>query len=111
MNEAVATLSELSPLAAIVIIAGVAASVLTQLVKRPWWPQGRTQLVAVAVSVALGAAAYVVSGVAVGVPESAVDAVSAAVLIIAGVAVMARAVYSVVGHALPSRDGSPKPRE
>lgn len=111
MNEAVATLSELSPLAAVVIIAGVLASVFTQLVKRPWWSQGRTQLVAVAASVVLGGAAYIVSGVAVGVPESVVGTVSSAVLIIAGVAVMSRAVYAVLGHALPARDGSSQLRE
>lgn len=111
MNEAVATLSELSPLAAVVIIAGVLTSVFTQLVKRPWWSQGRTQLVAVAASVVLGGAAYIVSGVAVGVPDSIVGTVSSAVLIIAGVAVMSRAVYAVLGHALPARDGSPQLRE
>ncbi|WP_193118432.1 hypothetical protein [Brachybacterium tyrofermentans] len=106
MNEAVSTLSELSPLAAVVLIAGVLASVFTQLVKQPWWPQGRTQLVAVAASVVLGVVAYVVSGVAVGVPDSAVAAVSSGVLFIAGVAVMSRAVYAVMGHALPSREGA-----
>ena len=111
MNDSVELLADLSPMAAVVVIAGVLASVITQLVKRPEWTAGRAQLVAVALSALLGVAAYIVSGFAVGVPDSVVDVVTSAVLIIAGVAVMSRAAYAVIGHALPTRSASQELRE
>jgi multisubunit Na+/H+ antiporter MnhB subunit len=101
MIETIQTVSELSPIAAIVILAGVAATILTQIAKRPGWTAARSQTVALAVSVVLGLVAYVVSGVATVFPDSFVDVVSTAVVVIAGVALMSRAAYALLGRAVP----------
>lgn len=104
MDEALAQIAGLSPLAAVVVLTGLAASIVTQLVKRPGWSKGRVQVIALVVSVVLGVLAYVVSGVATVFPASAVDAVSTGVVVAAGVAVMSRAAYALIGHAMPGGD-------
>lgn len=101
MTETIQTVSELTPIAAIIIIAGVAATVLTQITKRPGWTAARSQAAALAVSVVLGLLAYVVSGVATVFPGSFVEIVSTAVVVIAGVALMSRAAYALLGRAVP----------
>lgn len=101
MNESIAAVGALTPMAAIVIIAGVASMALTQWAKQAHWSKARTQLVAVTLSTILGAVAYIVSGVAVGIPPGLVDAASMLVLMIAGVAVMARAAYAILGRVIP----------
>lgn len=108
MNEAIQSLADLSPLAAIVIIAGVAATVLTQVAKRSRWTKGQTEAVALGISGVLGVAAYIVSGLTGVFPASFVEAVSTGLVIIAGVAVTSRAAYALLGHAIP--DGTtPEP--
>lgn len=101
MNEELALLAELSPLAAVVIIAGVAASALTQWAKRPSWTKARAQGVALVIALVVGLLAYIVAGVASVFPASFVDVVSTAAVVIAGVAVMSRGAYSLIGHAIP----------
>lgn len=101
MTEAIQTVSELSPLAAIVVIAGLAATIITQVAKRPGMTKGRAQLLAAGVSVVLGAAAYIVSGIAGVFPPSVVEVVSTGVIVIAAVALTSRAAYSIVGRAIP----------
>lgn len=106
MTEAIQTVSELSPLAAIVVIAGLAATIITQVAKRPGMTKGRAQLLAAGVSVVLGAAAYIVSGIAGVFPASVVEVVSTGVIVIAAVALTSRAAYSIVGRAIPDgREG------
>lgn len=101
MNDELAQVADLSPLAAVVIIAGVAASAITQWTKRPSWSKQRAQVVAIVIAVVLGAVAYIVAGVAGVFPPSVVEAVSTGVVVIAGVAIMSRAAYSLIGHAIP----------
>ncbi|MGO2312294.1 MAG: hypothetical protein ACTH6A_09740 [Brachybacterium tyrofermentans] len=101
MTEAIQTVSELSPLAAVVVIAGLAATIITQVAKRPGMTKGRAQLLAAGVSVVLGAAAYIVSGIAGVFPPNVVEAVSTGVIVIAAVALTSRAAYSIVGRAIP----------
>lgn len=101
MTEAITTLTDLSPLAAVVIIAGVLASISTQVAKRGAWSKGTVELVAVAISVVLGLTAYIVAGVSGVFPASLVSGVSTAAVVIAGVAVTSRAVYALIGHAVP----------
>ena len=101
MTEAIETISTLSPLAAVVIIAGVAAMALTQAAKQPSMTKGRTQALAVGVSVVLGTLAYIVSGVAAVFPPTVVEAVSTGVVVVAGVALTSRAAYSLLGRAIP----------
>lgn len=101
MTETIQTAAELTPIAAIIIIAGVAATILTQVAKRPDWTAARSQAAALAVSIALGVLAYVVSGIATVFPDSLVEAVSTAVVVIAGVALMSRAAYALLGRAVP----------
>lgn len=101
MIETIQTIAELTPIAAIIIIAGVASTILTQIAKRPAWTAARSQAAALAVSVVLGLVAYVVSGVATVFPDSFVEVVSTAVVVIAGVALMSRAAYGLLGRAVP----------
>lgn len=101
MTETIQTVSELTPIAAIIILAGVAATILTQIAKRPGWTKARSQAAALAVSIVLGLVAYVVSGVATVFPDSLVEVVSTAVVVIAGVALMSRAAYALLGRAVP----------
>lgn len=101
MTEAIQTVSELSPLAAIVIIAGLAATIITQVAKRPGMTKARAQLLAAGISIVLGAAAYIVSGIAGVFPPSVVEVVSTGVIVIAAVALTSRAAYSIVGRAIP----------
>lgn len=101
MTEELALVAELSPLAAVVIIAGVAASALTQWAKRPSWTKARAQGVALVIAVVVGLLAYIVAGVASVFPASFVDTVSTAVVVIAGVAIMSRGAYALLGHAIP----------
>lgn len=101
MIETIQTVSELTPIAAIIILAGVAATILTQIAKRPTWTAARSQVAALAVSVVLGVLAYVVSGIATVFPDSFVEVVSTAVVVIAGVALMSRAAYGLLGRAVP----------
>ena len=68
MTEAIETISSLSPLAAVVIIAGVAAMALTQAAKQPSMTKARVQALSVGVSIVLGTIAYIVSGVAAVFP-------------------------------------------
>lgn len=95
-----AQLAELSPIPALVVIAGVCATALTQLAKQPGWTKARVQRVALGISVVLGALAYVLSGAA-ALPETFVQAVATLVLVVAGVAIASRAAYSLLGHAIP----------
>ncbi|MFE7605791.1 hypothetical protein ACFU1Q_11575 [Brachybacterium paraconglomeratum] len=101
MIDTIQTVAELTPIAAIIILAGVAATILTQIAKRPGWTAARSQAAALAVSVVLGLVAYVVSGVATVFPDSFVEVVSTAVVVIAGVALMSRAAYALLGRAVP----------
>ncbi|MCW1803887.1 hypothetical protein [Brachybacterium squillarum] len=101
MTDAIQTVSELSPLAAIIVIAGVAATIITQVAKQPGISKARAQALAGAVSVVLGLAAYIVSGVAGVFPSSVVEVVSTGVIVVAAVAVTSRAAYSILGRAIP----------
>ena len=101
MTEAIETISTLSPLAAVVILAGVAAMALTQAAKQPSMTKGRVQALSVGVSVVLGTLAYIVSGVAAVFPPTVVEAVSTGVVVVAGVALTSRAAYSLLGRAIP----------
>lgn len=108
MTEAIETISSLSPLAAVVIIAGVAAMALTQAAKQPTMTKGRVQALSVGVSIVLGTLAYIVSGVAAVFPPTVVEAVSTGVVVVAGVALTSRAAYSLLGRAIP--DGTEQAR-
>lgn len=106
MTEAIQAVAELSPLAAIVIIAGVAATIITQAVKKKYMTKQRAQLVALIVSIVVGTLAYIVSGVAGVFPASFVGVVSTAVVVIAAVALTSRAAYAILGRAIPDgREG------
>lgn len=107
MTEAIETISTLSPLAAVVILAGVAAMALTQAAKQPTMTKGRVQALAIGVSVVLGTLAYIVSGVATVFPTGVVEVVSTGVVVVAGVALTSRAAYSLLGRAIP--DGTEHP--
>ena len=100
MNDTITEVAALTPVAAMLVIAAVASTVITQLAKRPGATRRQTQTMALTVSTVLGAIAYVISGVAVGVPASVVDVVSSVVVFIAGVVLMARAIYAVLGYAV-----------
>lgn len=101
MTEAIETISSLSPLAAVVIIAGVASMALTQAAKQPSMTKARTQALAVGISAVLGTLAYIVSGVATVFPDTVVQAVSTGVVVVAGVALTSRAAYNLLGRAIP----------
>ena len=101
MTEAIETVATLSPLAAVVIIAGVAAMALTQAAKQPSMTKARVQALSVGVSIVLGTIAYIVSGVAAVFPPTVVEAVSTGVVVVAGVALTSRAAYSLLGRAIP----------
>lgn len=105
MNDALTAIADLTPIAAVVIIAGVAASALTQWAKRPGWTKQHAQRIALGIAVGVGVLAYVVSGVATVFPASVVEVVSTGVVTVAGVAIMSRAAYAIIGHAMP--DGKP----
>ncbi len=83
------------------IIAGIAATILTQLLKQKTMDARTAQAVALLVSVVLGAAAVIVSGVTGVMPASLVEFVSTAVIIIAAVASCSRAAYSLLGRVIP----------
>lgn len=101
MSEALASLADMSPIAAVVVILGVVASVLVQIAKRAHWSKSTTQLVAVGIAVVLGLVAVIVSGVVAGIPGGLTDKVSVAVVIVAAVAVASRAAYAIIGQAIP----------
>lgn len=105
MTEAIESVADLSPLAAIVVIAGLAAMIITQGVKRTYWTKGQAEVAALVVSAVIGLTAYIVSGLAGVFPPSVVEAVSTAVVVIAAVALTSRAAYAIVGRAIP--DGRP----
>lgn len=107
MTEAIETISTLSPIAAVVIIAGVAAMALTQAAKQPTMTKARTQALAVGISAVLGTLAYIVSGVATVFPDTVVQAVSTGVVVVAAVAITSRVAYGMVGRAIP--DGTEHP--
>ena len=109
MNDALETIAGLTPLGAVMVLGGVAATALTQAAKRPGWTKARTERVAVGIAVVIGTVAYVVSGLATVFPPSAVEVVSTGVVLVAGVAVMSRAAYAMLGHAIP--DGRTPPPE
>jgi hypothetical protein len=106
MTDAITTIQELTPLGAIIVLAGIVSSICTQVAKRAHWTKGQTEVVALVMSAVLGAVAYIVSGVALGLPDGLVQTVSTVVLTIAGVAVASRFVYGMIGHAVP--DGTEK---
>ncbi|WP_152353339.1 hypothetical protein [Brachybacterium subflavum] len=101
MSEALASLADMSPIGAVVVILGVVASVLVQVAKRAHWSKSTTQLVAVGIATVLGIVAVIVSGVVVGIPGGLTDKVSVAVVIVAAVAVASRAAYAIIGQAIP----------
>ena len=101
MTEAIQTVSELSPLAAIIVIAGVAATIITQVAKQPGISKASAHALAGVVSVAHGLAADIVSGVAGVFPSSVVEVVSTGVIVVTAVAVTSRAAYSILGRAIP----------
>ncbi|GAA1714341.1 hypothetical protein [Brachybacterium phenoliresistens] len=108
MTEAIALLADLTPIGAILTIAAVLSVGLTQAAKQQRWTKQRTQLVALAISAVLGALAALVLGLIAGVPESVIEAVSAVLLSIAAVLVLARVLYGALGYAIP--DGTtPEP--
>lgn len=109
MNDALETIAGLTPLGAVMVLGGVAATALTQAAKRPGWTKARTERVAVGIAVVIGTVGYVVSGIATVFPPSAVEVVSTGVVLVAGVAVMSRAAYAMLGHAIP--DGVTPPPE
>lgn len=102
MTEAITQIQALTPLGAIIILAGVAASILTQVLKQPGMTKGRRQLVSITSAVVLGIIAYVVLlGTGAGIPATWVEALSTGVVIIAGVALMSRAAYALLGRTVP----------
>lgn len=106
MTEAIASIQALTPLGAVIVLAGVLSSVLTQVLKRPGMTSARRQIVSVTSAVLLGMVAYVVVlGTTAGLPATAVEAISTGVVIVAGVALMSRAAYALIGRAIP--DGGP----
>lgn len=107
MTEAIETISTLSPLAAVVIISGIAEMGITQAAKHPKMSKARTQALSVGISGALSSVAYIVSGVATVFPGSVVQAVSTGVLVVASVVVTSRVAYSLLGRAIP--DGTEHP--
>ncbi|MFE5777066.1 hypothetical protein [Brachybacterium sp. NPDC056505] len=106
MSEALASLADMSPIGAVVVLLGVVASVLTQIAKRAHWSSGTTQLVAVGIAVVLGLVAAIVSGVVAGIPGGLADVVSTGVVIVAAVAVASRAAYAIIGKAVPDGTAS-----
>lgn len=105
MTEAIATLTDLTPIGAVLVIASLLAVGITQAAKQQSWTKALTQLVAAGVAGILGLLAAIVLGLIAGIPDSIVQVVSSILLSIAAVLVLARALYGVLGHAIP--DGKP----
>lgn len=101
MTEAIASLTDLSPIGAVLVIAALAQVGITQIAKQQSWTKARTQAVAAGVAGILGLLAAVVLGLITGVPDSIVKIVSAILLSIAAVAVLGKALYSVLGYVIP----------
>ena len=110
MNEAIESLSALTPAGAIIVIASLAQVALTQVAKRPGWSKQRTQLVAVIIAAVLGSVAALVLGLVVGVPDGVVRSASAVLMSIASVATLGRFLYSVVGYVIPDGTEEQEPR-
>lgn len=101
MNDAIASLSDLTPVGAVLVIASLLSVAITQAAKQQSWSKSRTQLVAAGVAGVLGLAAAVVLGLIGGIPDSIVQIVSSILLSVAAVLVLARALYGVLGYAIP----------
>ena len=101
MTEAIASLTDLTPIGAVLVIASLLAVGITQTAKQQAWSKARTQLVAAAVAGILGLLAAVVLGLITGIPDSIVQVVSSILLSIAAVLVLARALYAALGYVLP----------
>ena len=96
-TEAIASLASLTPFSAVLVIASLLSVAITQAAKQQPWTKACTQLVAAAVAGFLGLLSAVVLGLIAGV----VKAVSAALLSIAAVLVLARALYAALGYVIP----------
>lgn len=106
MTEAIASLTDLTPIGAVLVLASILTVGITQLAKQQQWSKARTQKVAAAVAAVLGALAALVLGLIAGIPDSVVQIISSALLSIAAVAVLAKALYGVLGYVIP--DGRPE---
>ncbi|WP_193118378.1 hypothetical protein [Brachybacterium tyrofermentans] len=107
MTEAIASLTDLTPIGAVLVIASILTVGITQLAKQQQWSKARTQQVAAAVATVLGALAALVLGLIGGIPDSVIQIISSALLSIAAVAVLAKALYGVLGYVIP--DGTEQP--
>lgn len=105
MNEALAYLADLTPIGAVLVLASIAAVILTQAAKQRQWSKQRTQTVAAIIAAVLGLLAAVVLGLIAGIPDSVIQIVSSVLLSIAAVAVLAKVLYGVLGYVIP--DGRP----
>ena len=101
MTEAIACLTDLTPLGAVLVIASILTVGITQLAKQQQWPKAQMQKVAAAVATVLGALAALVLGLIAGIPDSVLQIISSALLSIAAVAVLAKALYGVLGYVIP----------
>lgn len=101
MNEALATIANLTPPTAILVIAGVAAVGITQVAKQQTWSKQRTQLVALVVATVLGLLAAVILGFIVGIPDRAIAVLGGIVVSIAAVAVLGKVFYGILGYVIP----------
>lgn len=111
MTDTIATLGDMTPIGAVLVLAATLQVVLTQLAKHASWSARKTQAVAAGLALVLGLAAALVLGLIAGVPESITQAVSSVILSVAAVAVLGRAIYATLGHVLPSADDPAAPDE
>lgn len=101
MTEAIDSLTDLTPIGAVLVIASLLSVAITQAAKQQAWTKQRTQLVAANVAGILGLLAAVVLGLIAGIPDSIIQVVSSILLSIAAVLVLARALYGVLGYVIP----------
>lgn len=109
MTEAIASLADLTPIGAVLVLASVLAVGVTQTSKQLGWSKARTQAVALGVASILGLLAALVLGLIAGIPDSVIQIISSALLSVAAVAVLAKALYGVLGYVIP--DGKPADAE
>lgn len=107
MTDTIATLGDMTPIGAVLVLAATLQVVLTQIAKHASWSARKTQAVAAGLALVLGVAAALVLGLIAGVPESITQAVSSVILSVAAVAVLGRAIYSTLGYVIPTADDPP----
>lgn len=102
MNETIEAVRGLSPIGAFLVIAGVAASALTQLAKQPGMSKRTRTLVFLGVAALVGVVGWLlVAGVTAGIPERVVETASSIIVAAAGVVVVARWFYGTVAKVVP----------